>query len=508
MSIKAKTKASGLSGTIDYQLTKTTYTFGVQCLKRLYMEKHEPALATPDAPSTELRKMRGVEIGNLAHSLYPKGILIERDSEKPAHEATREAMENGALTIFEATFIYDGVLVRLDVLNRKNKKAPWQLIEVKSSIHLKKEHLPDLAIQTWVLKNCKVPLEGTYLMHVDNSKPFPATQDLMKLTEDLSEEIDEHIEEVPKRIKEMKKVLSSKKPPEAKIGTQCEAPWKCPFKEQCWKNVPEPSILDLYRYPVDERYDLYHSGIVKITDKRIEPTNEIAKRMIEVEKKKKPHFNKELVRNKLTNEWQLPYYYLDFETISTPIPRFNKVKPYNKVPIQFSLHIQEKQNGKATHKEYLHSDGSDPRPAIAKALCEAIGNKGTILAFNGSFEAAILKSLAAAVPKYASQLKLMAERIEDPQILFREAIYDSKFLGSFSLKIVAPAILGAKFDYNLLEISEGGAVELFFDEMNQESTPGKKKEELRKQLLAYCKVDTEALVELTNWLWSKLSKGE
>ncbi|MBI4403660.1 MAG: DUF2779 domain-containing protein, partial [Deltaproteobacteria bacterium] len=240
-------------------------------------------------------------------------------------------------------------------------------------------------------------------------------------------------------------------------------------------------------------------GIIKITDKRVKAKHPIGKRMIQVEKNKKPYFNKLLVRETL-KQWNLPYYFLDFETVAPPIPRHNNLRPYQAFPIQFSLHILKKPGVEPQHFEYLHQGKDDPRSAIAKALCKWIGLKGDILAFNASFERRFLKELADAVPKYASKLLAMSERMVDPQQLFREAVYYSGFLGSFSLKNVAPTLLGNQFDYSLLDISEGGGVEYFFNELVQDNISPRRKKELCCQILEYCRVDTIALVELVNWL--------
>jgi len=37
-----------------------------------------------------------------------------------------------------------------------------------------------------------------------------------------------------------------------------------------------------------------------------------------------------------------PIYYLDFETINPVLPKFDGMKPYQRIPFQFSLHIQSK----------------------------------------------------------------------------------------------------------------------------------------------------------------------
>jgi predicted RecB family nuclease len=51
--------------------------------------------------------------------------------------------------IFEATFSFQGVLVRVDILQRRPGNR-WRLIEAKSTTRVKDEHYRDVAIQKYV----------------------------------------------------------------------------------------------------------------------------------------------------------------------------------------------------------------------------------------------------------------------------------------------------------------------------------------------------------------------
>ena len=44
----------------------------------------------------------------------------------------------------------------------------FDLVEVKSSTGAKPEHIPDVAIQLYVLQNLGVPISNAYLMHINN----------------------------------------------------------------------------------------------------------------------------------------------------------------------------------------------------------------------------------------------------------------------------------------------------------------------------------------------------
>jgi hypothetical protein len=302
----------------------------------------------------------------------------------------------------------------------------------------------------------------------------------------------------------MKRVLKSKnEPKDAKIGKNCSEPYDCPFKPHCWKDVPRLSVLDLYREPVAARFELYHSGVVEITHPKVAPKHPIAQRMVEVEKKGKRFIDSKKIKDQVS-AWELPFHHLDFETMAPGIPRFKDSLPYQKIPIQFSCHIQKKKGGEVTQIEYLHPDDSDPREPMAKAICAAISDTGSVLAFNSGFEERVLKELAACVPKYSDKLLAIAQRLVDPQDVFREAVYDSGFLGSFSLKTVAPAILGDAFNYENLEIQDGDLVAALWTEMNHPQTSEEKRTAIKKSILDYCRQDTLGMAKLVDWLFQQV----
>jgi hypothetical protein len=74
-----------------------------------------------------------------------------------------------------------------------------------------------------------------------------------------------------------------------------------------------------------------------------------------------------------------PVYYLDYETSQSLLPPWDGTRPYQQVPFQYSLHIQREPGGEITHREYLHSDPSNPMPALLERLREDVGGTGSVL---------------------------------------------------------------------------------------------------------------------------------
>ena len=135
------------------QLSKSRYISGLQCPKLLWWGVHEP-----DAPELTADEglqailNRGQRVGELARAQVPGGVLIDL----PHYEfegrlaATARALANGAPVVYEASFLEDGVFVAVDILERRGSR--FVLVEVKSTLDVKEEHLPDVAVQLHVVR--------------------------------------------------------------------------------------------------------------------------------------------------------------------------------------------------------------------------------------------------------------------------------------------------------------------------------------------------------------------
>src|SRR5271157_4224070 len=118
------------------RITKSKFVAGVQCLKRLYLQVHEPELASEPGGATEAIMQQGHDVGMLARRLFPGGMEVCERSLDQAIRTTRELVANREIpAIFEGAFEDGGVLVRIDVLHRR-ADGRLRLIEVKSSASL------------------------------------------------------------------------------------------------------------------------------------------------------------------------------------------------------------------------------------------------------------------------------------------------------------------------------------------------------------------------------------
>ena len=89
-----------------------------------------------------------------------------------------------------------------------------------------------------------------------------------------------------------------------------------------------------------------------------------------------------------------PLYYLDYETLWVGIPLYDGTWPYQQIPFQFSLHVQENPDAELQHFEFLHKEPTDPRLDLTERLIPLCGNRGSIVVYNKSFEVTCNRDLA------------------------------------------------------------------------------------------------------------------
>ena len=124
-----------------------------------------------------------------------------------------------------------------------------------------------------------------------------------------------------------------------------------------------------------------------------------------------------------------------------------------------------------------------------------------MVAYNLGFEKGVLTRLAESFPKYQKRLRQIADRLVDPLPLIRAHVYHPGFAGSFSIKAVAPALLGKRASYSGLAVGDGQEAQAAYREMFSLSPKSRRRRELKKALSAYCAKDTLLMAELVEWLW-------
>ena len=139
----------------------------------------------------------------------------------------------------------------------------------------------------------------------------------------------------------------------------------------------------------------------------------------------------------------------------------------------------------------------------AEALIEKLGTTGPIIVYT-SYEKRVLNELGHRYPDLLPGLSALVDRLVDLHPLAKEHYYHPAMHGSWSIKAILPTI-GANIDYaNLVEVRDGEAAQSAYLEAIHEDTSADRREALRNALLAYCRLDTEAMVRLVEFFGRKL----
>ena len=471
-------------------LSKSRYLAALQCDRRLWLDVHKPEEGTPPGEGQRHIFRMGTEVGLAAHALFPGGVLVEATAanHETALRRTRSLMADESVpAIFEAAFEHEGVRIRVDILERRaggRGEQRWGLREVKSSSKLKRaQHLPDLAVQKWVLDGSGVDVDSAELVHV-NGEFVRGSGEIdwstyfrrVELIEELGAE---EMEGVAKRIAAMYETLEAKAAPTRQPGSFCKKPHLCKFWDFC---TTEKSA----------------SWFVQQTGGKPERKAH----MIEVTESGRPWFSEEL--GAALAVATPPVWALDFEAIGPEIPFYEGTKPYEALAFQWSLHRLSAE-GDIEHFEYLADGSEDPRAGVARMLVDVLGRDAAPVLAYSDYEKRCLKNMAKHLPELADQLKSIVDRLVDLLPIVRKHVYHPDLLGSFSIKKVAPAFAPGVGYQDLSGVADGMAALGSFAEIVKGELSSAEEDRLREELLLYCGRDTLALLEVFRALMKEAS---
>lgn len=473
-------------------LTKSKYMNGLQCPRLMWFadRKMLPEITISD----EHKFKQGHDFEKYVKQLYPKHVDLSELDFTANIEKTKEMIDDKE-TIFEAGIKVEDYFIRADILKPNGKS--WDLYEIKSTTQVKPQHIPDLAFQKFVCEKAGLKINKCFVVFLNNEyvKKGEINAEEMILQEEVTGKVEE-IHDIERNAIEFLKILSQEEPPNICISMDCNKPYSCALKNDCWSTLPENNVLHLTNWRV--YWDLLAKGIKDIKDIP-EGTQLNAKDIIlikAVEKESPVVLKKEL--REFLDSLNYPLCHFDFETFDTAVPIFDNSSPYQKIPFQYSLHIQ-RENGEVEHKEFL-SEGGDPRKKLLEQMKKDLKGKGDIIVFNKAFEISVMKKLAENFPEHADWLEQAINRIVDLADPFRKFYYYNKSQkGSYSIKKVLPAITGKS--YSELEINNGGEASMLYFYSHIEPKL-ENKEEIRKNLLKYCELDTIGMV----WIIEKLNE--
>ena len=485
------------------QFSKSKLIAFRQCPKRLWLEIHRPELR--DDSGSQMVFRIGHEVGDVARKVYdPEGtgtvIDVGEIGYAEAFRRSTQTLKTGEGPLFEAGLSIDGALAFADVMLPVVScgDLSWRMLEVKSTTAVKDYHRDDLAIQTHLATKMGVDIDSVGIAHIDNRFVYPGEGDYRGLfcEVDLTEETRFRGIEVEEWIEDAQATAALPSEPEIAMGPQCSDPFDCPFAAHCGRDRGEAEypLSSLPRFSARRREAIESLGITDLREVPDDYLNAIQTRVRDVTITAETFLDATGAASDLAPHG-LPATFLDFETVMLAIPIWKGTRPYQQVPFQFSLH-RIGEDSALTHEAFLDLSGKDPSEPLARALLDHAGESGPVYVYNVGFERRVLRELGDRFPDLAPGLRGIIERLVDLLPIARARFYDPSQHGSWSLKAVLPGAC-PDLSYEFLDgVADGNlAVEAFREAITPETTEERRRE-IEAQLLAYCCLDTLAMVRL------------
>ncbi len=431
------------------KLTKTIYVQGLENDAYLWRLVNNPQ--SFPKPTPEL--LDRFEDGKLVEK-YAKNLYVNEEVE------------------FEKEFNYKNLSARVDVLRKTDDG--FDLIEIKSSTKVKDKYLDDLAFQKYVLKKCKVKVNKCLLVIINKEYTLNEELDLTELF--LEIDLTDKVEKRPLFIQRSLEIINQAQEPEFKAEDLETCSKDNPIAQEFLSHLPKNNIFEVYKIRKSKAIELFNEGKMQIKDAPNEDLNKYGR----IQKKEKEHYDKEHLK-KFFSKLEEPISYLDFETYQLPIPLFEGSKPFEHIPFQYSLHFEN------NHKEFLFEGKGNPKKEFLEKLKKDLPNKGPILVFYKHFEAKVLRELGKAFPESKEWTENVIKRFIDLRDPFANFwYYHPSQRGSTSIKDILPVF--SNESYKGMFVNNGRDAMVFYKK-NKENLP----EQLKKDLLEYCKLDTKAM---------------
>lgn len=481
------------------------------CPSYFWLWKNKPELVPEDSPA-EVRENKfeqGNKIEAIARQLFPNAALVEGYNTQAASN-TELLISSGASVIFQATVITDDSLLAMaDVIEQDGDG--WILYEVKSSSKVKPEHIPDMAFQKLAFETAGYTINETRVIHL-NREYIRRGEDIdpqsFFVTENVSEKVAAIMPEVRDQVAlALEKMAQSDEPTVCHCRSLSRGK-HCPTFAHFNNDIPEYSVYDVSRMQgkkLAELVDIEIFNIKDIPDDFLLTANQQAQ--VDIEKRGAPHIDEVAIQRSLS-ELEFPLYFLDYESVNPAIPLVDGVRPHQQMVFQYSLHILDTPDSELRHTEHLSREASSAAlETLAAQMREDIGDTGSVIVWNKVFERDRNKELAELFPQYADFYESLNTRIYDLMDVFAKNYYvHPGFLGKCSIKYVLP-VLVPELSYKDLAIGKGDIASVrWYEIATNEDSDGA--DQVFADLLAYCELDTLAMVKIYEHLTRKIHAVE
>lgn len=462
-------------------LSKTDFIQYLNCPKSLWLKKRKPEVY-PEG-----------EFSEYAKKLAAEGYLVE-DYVRQLVEGWPDAAAYSFQDVFEAD---EALYARADML-RANEDGTVDIFEIKSSTSVKDSNphnqLKDAAFQAIAAAKTGREVRNVFIVHLNKDYIRDGEIDPAGLLifADETTRVKGLIEETEQQIEDALSLLGEAAIDESSCTClNLSRSHHCDSFDYFNPGIPERSIYALPRLSGAKLASFVADGRFALDQIQLDEVTKLQRPVIQAHNSGAPYIDLADIEN-FIGVLEYPLYFLDYETYASAVPIFNGTAPQEQVPFQFSLHVFQEDGG-LEHVEYLADRPEQPRPLV-EALERAVGATGSVITWNRAFENTRNKEMAEAFPDKADFLLGLVERTVDLMDVFKTGYVDIRFNGSTSIKKVLPVVV-PELSYEEMEIADGTAAMDGWNKMINEEDP-EKRAQLRKALLAYCELDTLAMVRI------------
>jgi hypothetical protein len=491
-------------------LTKSDFTRYRACPHAAWMAKHRPhdAPADPD-PLAHWRTRDGIALEALAMTRFPDAVDASAPDIPTALARTRALMADPAVaTIAQASIVSPaGYFARLDVLERR--PDGWAIREIKSCSTPDTTHRDDLGFQVLACRDAGLSIVDAAIVHVDRAYRRQAGDDVAArvfTTAPLLSALEADAADIVAAMAGALAVVRAPEPPPCRCHERTRGSW-CAYAPAIHAAADAPGgIHDLRRLHGGKLRALQARGIARVAD--IPGDVELSawqQRQVAVTRAGVDHFDAAAVGEILAG-LQFPLHFLDYESFSFPIPRFDGFTANAHVPFQYSLHIVAA-DGALTHRAHLALDPAlHPAEDLLARLAADVGRTGSIVVWS-NFERGIHTRLAEALPHYSDFLADLTARLVDLEPVVGKGHWvHPAFRGSSSIKAVLPVITDGA-GYTGLAIHDGGTASAAWRHCLDGGASAAERAQIEADLLAYCAQDTLAMVEVWRYLQARVASA-
>jgi hypothetical protein len=439
---------------------------------------------TPDEASA-FRAQQTDEIRCRARELWPDGVVA-------GHASAQLLADSETRVVFGARVEAAPFSVTVDILERG--RGGWHVVTVHPSFDSPKKRREIVDAQAFavlVLRRAGHEVAGCRALLLSRDYRYGEP------TERLFERIDTtdvaltRADEIVAEAEHVASAALGPDRPGPKLGSACR---RCPWlASDCLGHGVARTIFELPGLRGRVAAQLWGAGTVDLTnlptDLALDPKQQRVRRAIESDRV--------IVEGNLrgaldTVVW--PCHYLDFETVTTFLPLYEGHGCHRHVLTQFSVHRREAPGSGTQHREFLADAERDCEREAAIALIRALGDNGSVIVYSG-FEQSRIEALIVRFPDLRTQLASLLTRLVDLERMIEAHVYHPDFSGSYSLKNVLPALAPDR-SYAGMDVANGGAAIAQFARLARGEITGDAAATTRSSLLAYCAMDTQAMVRL------------